>query len=103
MATDGENINAKQLQGRIDSRDFDAAIADDGEVFPESLVDELLETDSRLKTWRKYRGLTQQALGDSVGISKEYISLLESGKRSGAVDTYKLLAEALGVDFDDLV
>ena len=87
----------------IDNRDFDMAMADDGEVFPESLVSELLEATSKLKVWRKYRGLTQQQLGEKVGVSKEYISLLEAGKRAGTLDIQKNIAMALNIDLDDLI
>lgn len=34
-----------------------------------------------LKEWREFRGLSQQALADKIGISKGYLSQIENGKR----------------------
>lgn len=40
---------------------------------------------SRLKKLREEAGLTQEELGQAVGLSSEYISLLEAGKRNPSI------------------
>lgn len=40
---------------------------------------------SRLKKLREEAGLTQEQLGEAVGLSSEYISLLEAGKRTPSI------------------
>ena len=73
------------------------------EVIPVEVVERLVEGESPVKVWREHRGLTQEDLGDQVGLSGSYLSQIESGKREGTVKVYAALARALGVDVDDLV
>ncbi|HID53411.1 MAG TPA: XRE family transcriptional regulator, partial [Anaerolineae bacterium] len=56
-----------------------------------------------LRLWREYRGLTLQALADRVGISKSYLSQIESGDRNGSIEVMKRIAAALDVSLDELV
>lgn len=42
------------------------------------------------------------ALAEQTGIGKGYLSQIENGEQTGTVETVKKLAEALGVDLDDL-
>jgi DNA-binding XRE family transcriptional regulator len=73
------------------------------ETWPAELVYELMETDSRIRTFRKYRGMTMTALAEAAGISQPYLSDIETGKKTGSVDVLKKIAVALKVDLDDLV
>ena len=73
------------------------------ELVPASMVDRMLNGESPLRVWREYRGLTATALADKAGIAQSYVSQIETGRRDGTVDTYRRLAEALGVSIDDLV
>ena len=57
----------------------------------------------RLKTLRKSSGLTQQNLADKVGVSRIYIQALESNRRLPSMKLLQKLAQALGVDLDDIV
>jgi transcriptional regulator with XRE-family HTH domain len=34
-----------------------------------------------IKEWRKHRGLTQEQLAERIGITKSYVSKIESGKK----------------------
>jgi len=56
-----------------------------------------------LKAWREHKGLTLQALADAAGVSKPYLSQIESAKRSGTAATLRKLARALGVPPDALL
>jgi DNA-binding XRE family transcriptional regulator len=71
------------------------------ETWPMELVEELSETDSRIRTYRKYRGMTMTKLA-AAGISQPHLSDIENGKKTGSVDVLKRIAVALKVDLDDL-
>ena len=54
-----------------------------------------------LKNLRKYRnesGLSQEAFANKAGLHRTYISALERGKRSVALDNIEKIADALGID-----
>jgi DNA-binding XRE family transcriptional regulator len=89
-----------------DIRAYDEAkarIAAGEETIPAEVTFALLEGANPIAVWRKHRNLTQQALAAQVGISKAYLSQLESGKRSGTTEMLARLAQALRVDLDDLM
>ena len=53
------------------------------------------------KNLRKYRnesGLSQEAFANKAGLHRTYISALERGKRSVALDNIEKIAYALGID-----
>jgi transcriptional regulator with XRE-family HTH domain len=52
---------------------------------------------------RKQKGLTQEQVAERSGISQQYLSGLESGRRNPTVITLHHLAEALGVTPVDLI
>lgn len=91
-AIDGELINAVRQK---------LATGED-EMIPSKVVDALLEGANPVKVWRDYRGMTQEVLANQVGISKAYLSQIETGKRIGAVKTLQSIARLLGVTVDDL-
>ncbi len=89
-----------------DIRTFDEAkqrIADGEELIPSSVVYALLEGANPILVWRQHRGLTQQQLADKAGISKPYLSQIESGKRTGSSKVLNSLAQALRLTIDDLI
>jgi transcriptional regulator with XRE-family HTH domain len=57
----------------------------------------------RLKTIRTERGLSQEELGDLVGLSKAIISKYESGINTAGIDNAKALSDALNISFNYLV
>jgi transcriptional regulator with XRE-family HTH domain len=63
----------------------------------------LLDGDNPIRVWREHRGLSQQQLADETGISKPYLSQLESGKREASQRVIRRLARALSIDLDDLI
>lgn len=62
----------------------------------------------RVRSLRRLRDLTQEALADSTGLSAEYISRIERGLTSPSFDSIATLAMGLSVepqslfDFDQL-
>lgn len=52
---------------------------------------------------RKERKLSLQALGDTLGISNQAVSLLEKGKNSPSFEILCSLADYFGVSIDYLV
>ena len=52
---------------------------------------------------RKAAGLTQEQLAERCGLSQQYLSTLESGKRNPTVVTLYEIAQGLGVSHMELV
>lgn len=52
---------------------------------------------------RKERGLTQEQLAELSGLSQQYLSGLERGRRNPTIVTVNELAVALGVSHLDLL
>lgn len=73
------------------------------ELIPSQVAYALLDGKNPIRVWREYRALTQQQLAEKAGISKPYLSQLESGKRNGTTDILKKLAQALSVGLEELV
>jgi DNA-binding XRE family transcriptional regulator len=68
----------------------------------DDLPDEVLDAltareESPVKILRKFRGLTQKDLADRAGISRPYLTEIETGKKDGSIRAMKSLAEVLGV------
>jgi y4mF family transcriptional regulator len=57
----------------------------------------------RIRERRTKLGWTQEQLAQTAGISKSFLSELESGKRSVSADKLLDLAQALGVSLDYLM
>lgn len=51
-----------------------------------------------LKTARKYKGLTMQETADLTGLCRQTISDVENGRGKIGLETYLMIADALGVD-----
>lgn len=56
-----------------------------------------------LRQWRKHRGYTQERLAEMTGMSKPYVSQLETGSRQYTQELLEVLAEALRCDPVDLI
>lgn len=81
----------------------EAKAADDGFRVPAFVIDAELNGAHPVHAWRDFRGLTQQALSNAAGISKPYLSQIESGKRAGTAKVLAAIARALDVPVDLLV
>lgn len=51
-----------------------------------------------LKRYRKMIGLSQEAFADKAGLHRTYISAIERGKRSIALDNVQKIADALEIE-----
>ena len=87
-----------------ESEKIRAAIASgEMEVFPGELISSLIHGANGVRAFREHRGLTAEALAAKAGISRAYLTQIESGSRKGTAATLKKLAAALGVDMELLV
>lgn len=51
-----------------------------------------------LRKYRKILGVSQKKFADMAGLHRTYISAIECGKRSIALDNIQKIADALGVE-----
>ena len=56
-----------------------------------------------LKEWRARRGMSQDALSSTAGLSRVHISRLENSVDTVSVDNLEKLANALKIDIVDLL
>ncbi len=72
---------------------------DDGTRIPFAVVKAQLGDGTHrvhpVKAWREHRGLTVQQLASAAGLSKPFVSQIETGHRVGTTATLKKLAHAL--------
>lgn len=73
------------------------------EYLPAELVDSIMAGEHPLRVWRKFRGLTQAALGEKASLKNVTISRIESGEQDTSAKSWRALAEALSVDVDDIM
>ena len=90
-----------------DIRDYDEAklalASRAEELIPSEVTYALLDGENPIRVWREHRELTQKEVAAEAGISKPYLSQLESGHRKGTTDVLTAIAKALQVSLDDLV
>jgi transcriptional regulator with XRE-family HTH domain len=56
-----------------------------------------------IRAWREYRTLTQTALASSVGVTRSFLSQIETGRREMSISTLQKLAAALDTDLSFLL
>ena len=84
---------------------IDRALREDEAVdtIPGEIVNAILDGATPLRAWRQYREFSLDMLADRVGVSKEHLSQIENGQKSGTVDLFRRLSTVLNVELDDLV
>lgn len=86
-----------------DIRAYDRAMADCDEGMPHELVARLIDDEAPLTVFREWRGFSKAALAKASGVDRVQITDIEAGRKTGSVATLKKLAEAMGVQIDELV
>jgi ribosome-binding protein aMBF1 (putative translation factor) len=72
-------------------------------VLPKSVADRLANGNNAVRVIREWRGMIQGELAVAVGISQNYLSEIETGRRKGPAKLQKKFAGALGVPLDLLI
>lgn len=68
---------------------------------PQEIMEQLtLGKDNPIKVIRKHRGMTQQDLADAAGISRPYLTEIETGRKDGSIRAIKSIAGALDVSLE---
>lgn len=70
-----------------------------------NLPDEVMEQitlgkDSPIKVIRKHKGMTQKDLAEAAGISRPYLTEIETGRKDGSIRALKSIAGALDVSLE---
>ncbi len=96
----------ESLQDRRDMREAKAVKArirkGEDELIPVELVARLVKGDNPVRVWREYRSLTSEQLAKTSGLSRTYITQIETGRRIGTVSALKHIAAALNIQLDDI-
>lgn len=71
--------------------------ANDDNLPPEILDKLAAKQEHPVKILRAYREMTQAQLAKKAGVSRPYLTEIETGKKDGSVRALKSLARALGV------
>ena len=79
------------------------AVAEGEELIPSHVTYAILDGGNPVRVMREHRGLTQQQLAETAGISVPYLSQIEAGKRRGSTAVLAAIARVLGLTLDDLV
>lgn len=82
-----------------------ATAIDRGEEEAVSLetVERMLAGENPMRVWREYRGLTLADIRQRTGLSRAYLSQIETGKRDGTIGAIRKVAETLKLTIDDLL
>ncbi len=70
-----------------------------GADLPADVLEQVaLGKDNPIKLLRKHRGMTQGDLAEASGISRPYLTEIETGHKDGSIRAMKAIAAALSVD-----
>ncbi|MBU0676174.1 MAG: helix-turn-helix domain-containing protein [Proteobacteria bacterium] len=79
------------------------AEADESDVwFPNEVVKANVRGETLVKAWRGYFKLTQKELAEKAGMKQSALARLENGNSNPRKATLKKIAEALGIELDQL-
>ncbi len=71
---------------------------------PQEILDAIyMKEEHPIKIIRKHRGMTQNDLAHMSGLSRPYLTEIETGKKSGSIDSIRAIADALHVNTGLLV
>jgi DNA-binding XRE family transcriptional regulator len=72
-------------------------------VLPKAVADRLANGENAVRVIREWRDMIQGELAVAAGISQNYLSGIETGRRKGPAELQKKFARALGVPIDLLI
>src|ERR1700682_2474067 len=72
-------------------------------ALPKTIADRLANGGNAVRVIREWRNMIQGELAVAVGISQNYLSEIETGRRKGPAGLQKKFARALGVPIDLLI
>jgi len=75
-------------------------VAGGAPLLPKGVVDRLGRSENPIRVLRQFREQTQAELSAGVGITQNYLSDLETGKRKGPLELHQKIARSLGVPLD---
>lgn len=75
-------------------------IGGETQAFPFEIAEKLLDGEHPVRVFRDYRGFGLRQLATAAGLSASYLSEIESGVKTGSVDSLRRLADALDVSID---
>lgn len=71
---------------------------------PQEILDAIyMREDHPVKIVRKHRGMTQSDLAHISGLSRPYLTEIETGKKNGSLEAMRSIADALQVNTGVLV
>lgn len=77
---------------------------DDGQRgLPLEVARRMTDGASPLRAWREFRGFSQAQLALLTGISRAYLTQIETGERAGTIEVMARLARNLGCLIEDLI
>ena len=79
-----------------DARKAELAASRNG-LLPPPVSEAMIKGDSLLRALRRWRDITQSDLAVKAEVGQGYLSDLESRRRTGAPETLRRLAQALGI------
>lgn len=95
---------AEETADRDSLRAFRAKLArGEEEWVPAAVADRLIAGENPIRVWREHRRMTLAELAQAAGIATAYLSQMETGKRTGRIETLKSIATALKLTVDDIV
>ena len=87
-----------------DAKEVASRIAQgEGEYYPSEVVNAILNGENKIKVFREYRGITQEALAEKINKSVAMVRKLENGSSDGSISTIKAISDALKVDVEVLI
>ncbi|MBP7063802.1 helix-turn-helix transcriptional regulator [Ferrovibrio sp.] len=82
-------------------RDAGESVAE--ETIPADMAFRMAKGENPVLVWREYRKLTAEALAKKAGLSRAYVTQIETGARKGSARSLQALARALKVEIEDLL
>ncbi len=99
-----EDYNAL-ISDKVSDEEFmrQAQESDDGARIPHDVLNRIIAGENPIKVVREWKDITQDDLALEGGLSKNFISMLETGRRALTTKTAIKLALALEVNADLLI